>query len=250
MVCQGLHVRLRQARERKGLTLTAIARAQGVREHNLHLIERDAFEELPTGLYGRTAVRAYASAVGLDPDAALAEVAERVRTPEDPIDGLARVRGIERPRPRPPSPRLWRGLAGALRAKAGRTVDVAPSVRNPVQLPISWRIPLAAVIDSVLLLAIDAGLLAVTAAVARVRPAELLQSALPAMLVVFVIIAGMYFILLGGVRRATIGAQVVQVDPAEIFDGATVQAVMHRGWRYALDEGASLFGWLGRLAAR
>jgi hypothetical protein len=221
-----------------------------VREHNLHLIEHDAFEDLPTGLYGRAAVRAYASAVGLDPDAALAEVAERVRTPEDPIDGLARVRGIGRPRPRPPVPRLCRGLAGALHAKADRIIDVAASVRNPVQLPISWRIPLAAVIDSILLLAIDAGLLGLTAVVARVRPTELLHSALPAMLVVFVVIAALYFVLLGGVRRATIGAQLVQANPAEIFDGATVQAVMHRGWRYALDEGASLFGWLGRLAAR
>ena len=233
MVCQGLHVRLRQARERKGLTLAAIARAQGVREHNLHLIDLDAFEDLPTGLYGRTAVRAYASAVGCDPDAALAEVAERVRTPEDPIDGLARVRGIERPRLRPPSPRLWR--------------DLAPSIRNPMHLPISWRIPLAAVIDSVLLLAIDAGLLALTAVVAGVRPTELLHSALPAMLVVFVLIAAMYFILLGGVRRATLGAQLVQADPAEIFDSATVQAVMQRGWRYALDEVRLLGGSVARL---
>jgi transcriptional regulator with XRE-family HTH domain len=241
MVCQDLHVRLRQARERKGLTLSAVARAKGVREHNLQLIERDAFEDLPTGLYGRAAVRAYASAVGFDADAALAEVADRVRRPEDPIDGLARVRGIERPRPRPPSPRLWRGFAGALRAKAERTVEVAPAVRHPVRLPISWRGPLAAVVDSALLIAIDAALLALTAAVARVRPIELLQSALPALLVVFLIIAAMYFVLLGGVRRATIGAQLVQAEHAAVFDSATVHAVVQRGWRYAVDE-ARLFG--------
>jgi hypothetical protein len=247
-MCSDLHVRLKQARDRKGLTLTAIAREQGVREHNLQLIEGNAFEDLPTGLYGRTAVRAYASAVGIDPDAAVADVLDRLRMPEDPIDGLARVRGIERPRP--PSPRLRRGLAEALRAKADRTLEVAPSVRNPIRMPISWRIPVAAVIDSALLIGIDAVLLELTAAVARVRPAELLQVTLPALLVVFALIAAMYFVLLGGVRRATIGAQLVQADQAAIFDGATVQAAMQRGWRYAVDEGASLFGWLGRLAAR
>ena len=112
MVCSDLHLRLRQARDRRGLTLTAIAREQGVREHNLQLIERNAFEDLPTGLYGRAAVRAYASAVGLNADEAVADVADRLRTPEDPIDGLARVRGIDRPRPR-------------------RVIDVAPSVARP-----------------------------------------------------------------------------------------------------------------------
>lgn len=223
MVCSDLHVRLRQARERRGLTLTAIARAQGVREHNLELIERNAFEDLPTGLYGRAAVRAYASAVGLDADAALADVLDRLRTPEDPIDGLARVRGIDRPRPK-------------------RTIQIAPSVARPVRLPASWRTPAAAVIDSTLLIGIDAILLALTGAVAGVRPAEVLHAALPSMIVVFVLIAGLYFVLLGGVRRATIGAQLVQAESAAVFDGPSVQAAMQRGWRYALDEGASLLG--------
>lgn len=230
MVCSDLHVRLRQARERKGLTLTAIARAQGVREHNLQLIERNAFEDLPTGLYGRTAVRAYASAVGIDGDAAVADVADRLRAPEDPIDGLARVRGIDRPRP--------------------KRAEVAPSVRDPVRLPIAWRTPVAGVIDSAILIGIDAALLGLTSAVVRVRPADLLEAALPALLVVFALIAAMYFVLLGGLRRATIGAQVAHAEQAAIFDAVAVQAAMQRGWRYALDEGASLFGWLGRLAAR
>jgi hypothetical protein len=250
MVCSDLHVRLRQARERRGLSLTAIAHDRGVREHNLALIERNAFEDLPTGLYGRAAVRAYAAAVGLNPDAALADVVDRLRTPEDPIDGLARVRGIDRPRPS--LPRLWRGLAGALRAKAGlrHAVEVAPRVARPVRLPLSWRTPAAAVIDSGLLIGIDAALLALTALVAGVRPSDVLHTALPSMIVVFLLIAGFYFLLLGGVRRATIGAQLVQAEPTAIFDGPGVQAAMQRGWRYALDEGASLFGWLGRLAAR
>ena len=242
MVCSDLHLRLRQARERRGLTLTAIARERGVRELNLELIERNAFEDLPTGLYGRTAVRAYASAVGLDADAALADVADRLRTPKDPIDGLARVRGIDRPA----SAGLWRDFAGALRAQAERrpkrSIAVAPGVARPSGVPASWRTPAAAVIDSALLIGIDAVLLALTALVAGVRPAEILHASLPSMVVVFVLIAGLYFVLLGGVRRATIGAQLVQAEPAAIFDGPSVQAAMQRGWRYALDEGASLLG--------
>ncbi len=95
-MCTQLHERLRVARERRGMSLATIARQWGVREQNLVLIEQDRFEELPTGLYGRTAVRAYATAVGFPADEVLAEVIDRLRTPEDPLDGLARVRGLAR----------------------------------------------------------------------------------------------------------------------------------------------------------
>ena len=220
-----LHVRLRQARERRGLSLTKIAHDSGVREINLELIERNRFEDLPTGLYGRNAVRAYAAAVGMPADEAVGDVLHRLREPEDPIDGLARVRGIERTKPR-------------------RVVEVAPSVARPVQLPMTWRAPAAAIIDSALLLAIDAVLLMLTAAVARVRPGQLLTDALPEMFVVFVLIAVVYFVLLGGIRRATIGAQLAQAEAIPMFDGAGMQAVMQRGLRYAVSEGASLVGWL------
>jgi len=60
-MCTQLHERLKQARERRRISLATIARQWGVREQNLELIERDRFEDLPTGLYGRTAVRAYAT---------------------------------------------------------------------------------------------------------------------------------------------------------------------------------------------
>jgi hypothetical protein len=220
-----LHERLRQARERQGLSLTAIAHERGVREENLELIERNRLEELPTGLYGRNAVRAYATAVGLAADEAVGEVLHRLREPEDPIDGLARVRGIERVRPR-------------------KVVEVAPSVARPAHGPMPWRAPVAAIIDSSLLIAIDALLLVLTAAVAGVRPSNILHLALPAMLVVFALIAATYFVLLGGIRRATIGAQVVHADSLAMFDGAGMQAAMQRGIRSALAEGASLVGWL------
>jgi transcriptional regulator with XRE-family HTH domain len=217
-MCIELHLRLRQARERRGLSLTALAREQGVREEHLALIERNRFEELPTGLYGRNAVRAYAAAVGLRPDEALAEVLHRLREPEDPICGLARVRGIEPPRTR-------------------RVLELAPSVARPVQLPMTWRAPVAAIVDSFLLLAIDAALIALTAAVAGVRMSELLRQALPFLLVVFALIAAMYFVLLGGVRRATIGARLVRADSMAILDPASVQAAMQRGLRSALAVG-------------
>src|SRR5574339_184150 len=87
---------LRQAREARGLTIDDIGRKTGARKALLHLIDDGAFERLPAGLYGRAAVRAYATAVGIDPAAALAAVAAELPRGEDPLDGLARVRGLAR----------------------------------------------------------------------------------------------------------------------------------------------------------
>jgi transcriptional regulator with XRE-family HTH domain len=227
-MCTPLHERLRLARLRRGLSLTTIAREKGVREQNLELIEHGAFEALPTGLYGRHAIRSYATAVGMPPDEALAEVQSRLRELEDPMDGLARVRGIERPHSRRP---------------------VAVSTETPVAPPVTvapaWRPQAAALIDGGILVAIDLTVLMMTSLVAGVRPTELLRIALPAMVLMFVLIACVYYVLLGGIRRATIGARFVQAPEfGDMIDGADAHAVMQRGLRWAVAEGSSLATWV------
>jgi transcriptional regulator with XRE-family HTH domain len=220
-----LHERLRQAREQRGLTLAAIARDCGVRESNLVLIEQNAFERLPTGLYGRTAVRSYAVAVGVCPDDALAEVADRLREPEDPIEGLARVRGI------PHTPR--------------RATEIAPRVSRPALSNLPWRPQVAAIIDIAILLGIDLVLLQLTALVAGVGAGEVLRAAAPSMVLLFGLIATTYFVLLGGIRRATIGARLAQAPAYDhMLDGADAHAVIQRSLQYALAEGASLANWI------
>jgi transcriptional regulator with XRE-family HTH domain len=225
-MCNDLHERLRLARERKGLSLAAIARQCGVREQNLMLIERDAFEELPTGLYGRNAVRSYASAVGIPADEALADVQRRLRDPEDPLDGLARVRGIER-------------------GPARKPIETSPPVAPPAAPGFSWRPQAAALIDGAILLAIDLALLELTALTAGLPAADILHLALPSLILLYALIAGVYFVLLGGIRRATIGARIAQA-PASIdwLDGVDAHAVMQRGLQCALAEGASLGTWI------
>jgi transcriptional regulator with XRE-family HTH domain len=231
-MCTQLHERLRLAREQRGLSLTAIAHDKGVREQNLILIERDAFEELPTGLYGRHAIRSYAVAVGLSPDDALAEVQSRLRELEDPMDGLARVRGIDRP---PPRRVVDAAVDGEHRRGSSRSVTVAPA----------WRPQVAALIDGAILTGIDLALLQLTALVAGVRTVELIRFALPSMVLLFVLIACLYYVLLGGIRRATIGARLVQAPEFDdMLDGADVHAVMQRGLRWAVAEGSSLATWV------
>ena len=60
-------LRLRTAREAKGLTIDAIARTTRVQPRILEAIERNDSHALPPRPYGRGCVRAYANEVGLEP---------------------------------------------------------------------------------------------------------------------------------------------------------------------------------------
>lgn len=198
-MCTQLHERLKQARERRRISLASIARQWGVREQNLELIERDRFEDLPTGLYGRTAVRAYATAVGLPADQVLGEIADRLRSPEDPLDGLARVRGLTR--------------------QPERTLkEILHMPSTDISLSTTTRGHVANVVDALFLLFADFLLLELTALVAGVRSTEVLRAAAPAMIVVFALIAALYFVLLGGLARTTVGTKIAHtsVDPAMV----------------------------------
>ena len=65
---------LRQARERRGLTVDEIARRTKIPKRHLESLERNNLEALPPGMYRRGEVLAYAAAVGLDPQQALASL--------------------------------------------------------------------------------------------------------------------------------------------------------------------------------
>lgn len=219
-----LHERLRRERQRRGIAIATLARDCGVRERNLLLIEQDKFEELPTGLYGRHAVRVYAKTLGIPEDEALAEVSERLRTPEDAMVGFARVRGIP---------------------TSARPRQVQLHVLPVAQDGAPWRPFAAAAIDGGLLLAIDMILVGLTALVARVPATDVLRVGMAPMVVVAAVIAGLYFVLLGGIGRATIGSRIARLpEGAGMLDGVDVRTVVQRGLHCAVFEGSSLVSWV------
>ena len=65
---------LRTARERRGLTIQQIASETRIPWRHLDALEQGNLEALPSGLYRRAEVRAYADAVGLDRGLALAQL--------------------------------------------------------------------------------------------------------------------------------------------------------------------------------
>src|SRR4029078_1018588 len=64
---------LREARERRGVSLREIANATKISVSVLEALERTDISRLPGGIFGRAFVRSYAIEVGLDPETTIQE---------------------------------------------------------------------------------------------------------------------------------------------------------------------------------
>ena len=101
MMTRGFGARLRAARERKGIGLNAIAQSTKINAALFDALEQGDTSRWPSGIFRRAFIRAYASAVGLDPEATVKEFQELF---PDPFD-------------QPPASALERSESGAARAE-------------------------------------------------------------------------------------------------------------------------------------
>jgi cytoskeletal protein RodZ len=69
--------KLRQARERRGISLRQIAASTKISAAALEALERNDISKLPGGIFSRAFVRSYALEVGLDPDETVREFLQR-----------------------------------------------------------------------------------------------------------------------------------------------------------------------------
>lgn len=212
--------RLRRAREEQGLDIDALAKRTRLRVHLLEAVEQGRWADLPRGVYARAVVRAYAEAVGEDPNRVITEVAPLLPEPEDPLDGMARVRGFERtPSPAAPEP--------------------SPAVSKdaePAGMAAHARTAAAAAIDAAVLAALILPVIAATAALCGVPIATLVEVAAPAMVMLATLVAALYFLLLGGIGGATPGARLAgQPAAPRAFRGTATQAI-RRAWALVLRE--------------
>jgi transcriptional regulator with XRE-family HTH domain len=84
---------LRRARQERGLTLQDVASVTKLSPRVLTRIELGNFDALPPGVMGRAHIRAYAVAVGLDPDEVLKGLADLLPAEIDPVQAMrARAR--------------------------------------------------------------------------------------------------------------------------------------------------------------
>lgn len=85
--------KLREARERRGLSLRVIADATKISVRALEALEKNDISRLPGGIFSRAFVRAYADEVGLDPEQTIAEFITRFPV-ETVTQGHPRTRAI------------------------------------------------------------------------------------------------------------------------------------------------------------
>jgi transcriptional regulator with XRE-family HTH domain len=232
--------RLRIARESKGWSIEDLAQRTGIRPRTIELIDRGAFAELPAGLYCRSSVRSYASAVGLDPREIVESILPLLPVPEDPLDGLARLRGHARRAEGKPqeSP----ATAAPIRQEPAAPVAVASTTAAPRLSSGSsrqvWRPLAASAIDGVVLAAMAVALVWLTALACGTDVASALLLAGPGIAVVFSLIVALYFVLFGGVGNATLGVWIMRLDtrpsgrtslnPKDVF-GRARRSIFHDG---------------------
>lgn len=76
--------KLREARERRGISLRQIADSTKISASSLDALERNDISKLPGGIFSRAFVRSYAAAVGLDPEQTVKEFLERFQAEPAP----------------------------------------------------------------------------------------------------------------------------------------------------------------------
>lgn len=85
----GFGARLRMERERRTITLASIAETTKISLSLLKALERDDVSRWPGGIFRRSFIRAYASAIGLDPDSTVREFLERFPEPTTTLPAAA-----------------------------------------------------------------------------------------------------------------------------------------------------------------
>src|SRR6266851_1471574 len=88
---ESLGARLRQRREREHIALATISEQTKIKLSLLDALERDDVSHWPAGIFRRAFVRAYAHAIGLEPDVVLREFLELY---PDPIEVVATVAAV------------------------------------------------------------------------------------------------------------------------------------------------------------
>ena len=76
--------KLRQARERRGISLRQIASSTKIAAGALEALEKNDISKLPGGIFSRAFVRSYAVEVGLDPDETVKEFLDRFKQDAPP----------------------------------------------------------------------------------------------------------------------------------------------------------------------
>ena len=221
------HERIRDARVTRGEEIDAVARRAGVRPDLLRAIEEGRFGDLPRGVYARAAIRGCASALALPADEIIAACEPSLPGVEDPIAALARLRGMRPARTDPEAPAR----------------DVVPET--------TWRSIAAAAVDAATIAVVMGAVVEVTAMWCGLPASALGRTAAPGFAVLASVVAVDYFVVFGGIARATFGDRLFGAPPESAASGCAtdLRGIASRTLRAASRDVRTLQR-LGALARR
>jgi transcriptional regulator with XRE-family HTH domain len=223
MAGSSVYERLRQSRISRGEVLSSIAQRSGVRESLLQAVEEGRFADLPRGIYGRSAIRSFANALGLDASQVLAECEAFLVPTDDPIDALARLRGC-RPTVKPAAPE-----APAATPQASWNESSA-----------IWKPLGAAAIDSLIIMGLLLFLVAATMTFCA-APLSAFRGAAAAFGVMGVLLAAGYFLWFAGIACATMGERAMGMAAAASSPAShDLNSVLARSVRAVLRDVSSI----------
>jgi transcriptional regulator with XRE-family HTH domain len=90
-VTESLGARLRRERERRRISIKSIAESTNIRAALFEQLERDDASKWPSGIFRRSFIRAYANAIGLDPDATVRDFLVAFPDPAHAPDPIAKA---------------------------------------------------------------------------------------------------------------------------------------------------------------
>ena len=129
--------RLRRRREEQGIALATIAEQTKIKASLLEALERDDVSHWPSGIFRRAFIRAYAHAVGLNPDVVVSEFLALYPDPAEIIEAAPLTDSDARARGGPPT-RL-RNLVGSAIESISKLRRNAPNeeaaIAAPVEVP-------------------------------------------------------------------------------------------------------------------
>jgi transcriptional regulator with XRE-family HTH domain len=196
---------LRRARQARGVTLQDVAAITKLSPLVLQRMEKGDFEALPAGVVGRAHVRAFARAVGLDPDEVLRGLADRLPAGIDPVEAL-RLRVRAQFSEAHPVTAALRARAEHWQRRASDLARTAPSWRP------GWtargRPAAAAAVDSMVLAACASVMLVASAWLTSGDVGRVLHLALWPLLVACALMALLYYVLSERLGQSTPGAVV------------------------------------------
>jgi hypothetical protein len=181
---QSLGARLRQRREEQHIALSTIVDQTKIKLSWLEALERDDVSRWPSGIFGRAFVRAYAHAIGMEPDVVVKEFLELHPDPFDAeaaVEAAAEAAASDGGAP----PMRIRSLVGAavgslsrLRTGAGQPESIAPPA-VPAPPAVVAEPPAPVVPETIAALETAAIVSEPSAAIAPEPPAAIVPEPLP-----------------------------------------------------------------------